>query len=212
MKRIDLGDGVFMQFIMCCAIFMTSLPVLLVQGFPPFHGFAMLGGALWCTGNMMCGPIINYIGMGMGILVWGSLWVGLLERLVNIILTLLVSVVMALLGLFGLTKDDIVTPALNYSGVAMVLFGLVVFLQVKPNDMAEQRLRLSTEEIQEFLLPSAMPMSDDKHAPPQKEEGLSRRHVAGFAMALIAGALFGCSFTPAQYIIDSKYDGLFHNG
>lgn len=61
-----------MQFIMCCAIFMTSLPVLFVQGFPPFHGFAMLGGALWCTGNMMCGPIINYIGMGMGILVWGS--------------------------------------------------------------------------------------------------------------------------------------------
>lgn len=89
----------------------------------------------------------------------------------------------------------------------MVLFGLVVFLQVKPNDMSEQRIRLSTEEIQEFLLPSAMPISDDKNSPPRKEEGLSRRHVAGFAMALIAGALFGCSFTPAQYIIDSKYDG-----
>lgn len=38
---------------------MTSLPVLAARGFPPFHVFAMLGGVLWCSGNMMCGPIIQ---------------------------------------------------------------------------------------------------------------------------------------------------------
>ena len=32
----------------------------------------MLGGFLWCTGNMMCGPVINLIGLSMGLLIWGS--------------------------------------------------------------------------------------------------------------------------------------------
>jgi len=50
-KSIEIGDGVFFQFIMCNAIFITSLPVLAFQNFPPFHSLAMFGGALWCTGR-----------------------------------------------------------------------------------------------------------------------------------------------------------------
>ena len=71
-KKVEVGDGVFFQFIMCNAIFMTSLPVLAVRDFPPFHALAILGGVLWCTGNMMCGPVIQLIGMGLGLLIWGS--------------------------------------------------------------------------------------------------------------------------------------------
>lgn len=55
--------GIFFQFILCNAIFMTSLPVLAYQGFPTFHPFAMWGGVLWCTGNMLCGPTIQLIGI-----------------------------------------------------------------------------------------------------------------------------------------------------
>ena len=42
-KKVDIGDGVFFQFIMCCAIFLTSLPVLWARSIPAFHNFAMLG-------------------------------------------------------------------------------------------------------------------------------------------------------------------------
>jgi hypothetical protein len=38
-KRVSIGDGIFFQFILCTSIFMTSLPVLAYQGFPPFHPF-----------------------------------------------------------------------------------------------------------------------------------------------------------------------------
>lgn len=57
--------------VQCNAIFFTSFPVYGIQGIPSFHPLAMMGGALWCTGNMMCGPIIQLIGMGMGLLIWG---------------------------------------------------------------------------------------------------------------------------------------------
>lgn len=50
LKRIVIGDGIFFQFIMCNAIFMTAIPVLIIQSFPPIHGLAFLGGFLWCTG------------------------------------------------------------------------------------------------------------------------------------------------------------------
>ncbi len=67
-KGVDLGDGVFFQFIMCVGIWVTSIPVLLTCGaFPQStaeFGRGMLGGVLWCSGNMMCAPVIQLIGLG----------------------------------------------------------------------------------------------------------------------------------------------------
>ncbi len=48
----------------CC---MCSCPVL-----SSFEPLAVLGGLLWCTGNMMCVPIIQLVGIGLGMLVWGA--------------------------------------------------------------------------------------------------------------------------------------------
>jgi hypothetical protein len=62
---------ILLNKLQCNAIFFTSFPVYGIQGIPTFHPVAMVGGALWCTGNMMCGPIIQLIGMGMGLLIWG---------------------------------------------------------------------------------------------------------------------------------------------
>ncbi len=76
-KGVMLGDGVFFQFVMCASIWVTSIPVLLSIGSFPAStaefAMAMLGGFLWCLGNMMCGPIIRLIGLGMGLLIWGSM-------------------------------------------------------------------------------------------------------------------------------------------
>jgi hypothetical protein len=32
---------------------------------------AMLGGALWCVGNITVVPIVNSIGLSLGMLLWG---------------------------------------------------------------------------------------------------------------------------------------------
>jgi uncharacterized membrane protein YdcZ (DUF606 family) len=102
----------------CNAIFFTSFPVYGVQGIPSFHPLAMMGGALWCTGNMMCGPIIQLIGIGMGLLIWGCA-------------NMLMGWASGTFGLFGLSREDIKTPAFNFVGIAIVVVGMCVFLQVR---------------------------------------------------------------------------------
>lgn len=50
-KRYETGDGIFFQWILCLGIWLSGFVVNVIQGFPEFVPFAMLGGFLWCTGN-----------------------------------------------------------------------------------------------------------------------------------------------------------------
>jgi glucose uptake protein GlcU len=111
---------------MCNAIFMTGLPVHAMQDFPPFHNLAMLGGAMWCTGNMLCGPVINLIGLSMGLLIWGSF-------------NMICGWASGTFGLFGLQKDEVAIPVLNYAGIAVALLGLAVYLQVESTPNATEK-------------------------------------------------------------------------
>ncbi len=121
LKGIKIGDGVFFQFCMCNAIFMTSIPVLIFQSFPPIHGLAMLGGFLWCTGNMLCPIAIRFIGMGLGLILWGCT-------------SMILGWASGKFGLFGLTKQEISDPVMNYIGVFLSIVGLLLYVQVKTVD------------------------------------------------------------------------------
>lgn len=208
-KRVQIGDGVFSQFMMCNGIFMTSLPVLGIQNFPPFHRFAMLGGVLWCTGNMLCGPAINLIGMGMGLLIWGST-------------NMLMGWATGTFGLFDLDKGDVKSPGLNYAGIGLALIGLYVFLQVQTNEMGNTKESdLGTHS----LLSDMDDMHkgdveglyyDDRKSTPKSEGKDSQfgagwnqttKRIVGLIMACTAGVLFGTSFNPAQWVIDHRFDG-----
>ena len=124
LKNIKIGDGVFFQFCMCNGIFMTAIPVLIFQSFPPIHGLAMLGGFLWCTGNMLCPVAIRFIGMGMGLILWGCT-------------AMIIGWASGKFGLFGLKKQDISDPVMNYIGVFLSIVGLILYVQVKTVDTSE---------------------------------------------------------------------------
>jgi len=99
-KRFETGDGMFYQWVMCAGIFIYGVLLQIILfahplgttltdragGISPadIHAAAkpdafsvklypsvFLGGALWATGNMMAVPVINAIGLGMGLLLWG---------------------------------------------------------------------------------------------------------------------------------------------
>ena len=265
-KHIKVGDGVFFQFVMCVAILLTSFPVLfyLAGAFPARteeFGIAMMGGFLWCTGNMMCSLIIQMIGMGMGLLIWGSL-------------NMLMGWASGSFGLFGLTAEPISIPAWNYAGVGLALVGLALFLQVEPSDdddisadviassgtykslstsesFASNRMQravsynsmarttssgfLATmgdtanptnDEVAdvELVLPgesleaghvlelrlqggeryrsSRAESIDDSDV--LKECSRGQKRFVGVLMACVVGCFFGCSFNPAQWVIDNQ--------
>eukprot|EP01039_Chlorochromonas_danica_P009144 gene9144-10094_t len=213
LKRVKIGDGVFFQFIMCNAIFMTSIPVLIIQKFPQIHGLAFLGGFLWCTGNMLCPMVIRLIGMGMALLLWGAA-------------SMFMGWASGTYGLFGLNKQDVANPGLNVGGVVLAFVGLLFFLQVKPNDTsvdnAEQSDLVTTPLMDSVIFDSQEAGSvDAKLGGVHKEEredlsptksgvdGWSdnTKRIMGFIGATIAGIFFGCSFDPSQYVIDNRYDG-----
>lgn len=135
-------------------------------------------------------------------------------------------------GLFGLQKDEVAIPALNYVGIAVALVGLAVYLQVesKPNVIKKNDNRKSFEDYNESLLgKSGTEHTQDQgrevsvestglYMPREAEDNSSedvfgsswpplQKRVVGITGAAIAGALFGTSFNPAQYVIDTKYDG-----
>lgn len=211
LKKLTIGDGIFFQFVMCTAIFMTGIPVMIYQGFPEIHGLALFGGFLWCTGNVLCPIAIRLIGMGLGLLVWGS-----------------VSMVMGwasgTYGLFGLKKQDVKDPTLNVVGVVLAMVGLLVFLQVRTNDGSKEKneqkhnnhgagnpllndhekgllhddkkdidhVIMTAEEVEDNFIDSLSP---------------AMKRVLGLSCAMLAGVFFGTSFDPSQYVIDNDYDG-----
>ena len=96
-KRFETGDGIFFQWVMCAAIWCWGLALQLVlfamrtdcvpgvdlgcaaaltDGRVDAYSLkflpqAVAGGVLWATGNIMAVPVINSIGLGMGMLIWG---------------------------------------------------------------------------------------------------------------------------------------------
>jgi hypothetical protein len=69
---------------------------------------------------MMAVPIIQCIGLGVGLFLWStvSLFLGWLT---------------GTLGLFGLAKHTVFIPWLNYVGAGLALLSGVAFALIKPN-------------------------------------------------------------------------------
>jgi len=225
-KGVELGDGVFFQFVMCVSIWATSIPVLLSVGSFPQNtsefAFAMLGGFLWCTGNLMCGSIIQLIGLGMGILIWGST-------------NMLIGWASGTFGLFGLRAESVADPTLNVLGVVLAVVGLGLYLQVKPEETSIDvgSARGDYSAISEIDAPfrgagagadedgahgnfaqTLQSVAERKHTAPQSSvdpfQGMSgvKRRTIGIGMAMLAGFFFGCSFDPSQYLIDGEDDSV----
>uniref|UniRef100_A0A8C5KSR6 Transmembrane protein 144 n=1 Tax=Jaculus jaculus TaxID=51337 RepID=A0A8C5KSR6_JACJA len=72
LKKYDTGDGMFLQWVLCAAVWLVALVVHLILHCPTFWPLAMLGGCIWATGNIAVVPILKTIGLGLGILIWGS--------------------------------------------------------------------------------------------------------------------------------------------
>jgi len=91
-KEYDTKDGMFFQWCLCVGIFCTGFVLQVFLGFPEMDGMALFGGFIWATGNIFSATIINRIGVGLGVLLWGG---------VNIIVGWMTS----RFGLFGLKSS-----------------------------------------------------------------------------------------------------------
>uniref|UniRef100_A0A8C2DJH9 Transmembrane protein 144a n=1 Tax=Cyprinus carpio TaxID=7962 RepID=A0A8C2DJH9_CYPCA len=102
-KKIETGDGMFFQWILCAAIWTVSLVVNIILHYPKFWPLVMLGGAIWATGNITVVPIVKTIGLGLGLLIWASF-------------NLLLGWASSRFGWFGIGAESVSKPVLNSCG------------------------------------------------------------------------------------------------
>jgi len=199
-KKFDTGDGVFYQWIMCCAVWTAGMIVNAARDFPPFEPFAMLGGVLWCTGNIMAVPVIQCIGLSLGMLLWG-------------LSNLVIGWSSGAFGILGVTKETVKFPVLNYLGVVFCLASLVVYIFLKTETGNVDKKSVLPEE--EGLVNNSQYDYSIREEKPIKRtsnnaawvERLSKpqRRIVGIALALLSGLFYGVNFNPPTYLIETGH-------
>ena len=203
---------------MCCAVWCVGLCVYAYRGFPKFEPLAMLGGALWCTGNALAVPIINMLGLALGMSVW-------------CVANMATGWASGVFGILGVEKQAVAQPVLNYVGAAVAASSIVLFTFVQNSPSSESSSESSnsdgndsTETVGEgeALIGKPMEFQEGDTAAQEAEnareagagnapDGMARciarmspgaRRAVGFVLALVSGVFYGTNFNPPQYRID----------
>uniref|UniRef100_A0A803V5R8 Transmembrane protein 144 n=1 Tax=Ficedula albicollis TaxID=59894 RepID=A0A803V5R8_FICAL len=185
-KKLDTGDGMFFQWILCASIWIVSLVVNLIQNCPRFWPLAMVGGFLWATGNVTVVPIVKTIGLALGLLIWASF-------------NLLTGWASSRFGWFGIDPEEVSRPILNYIGAGLSLISAVIFLFIKTEVQSSSASLESTPLLRESSINVSEDTTEDswvdKFSP-------AKRRLIGCGLAVVAGILYGSSFVPVLYIKD----------
>merc|ERR1711871_463406 len=93
-------------------------------------------------------------------------------------------------GLFGIEKNSVKDPALNYTGVGLAVVALILFTQMgqrKEDKVADKLVEVDPEQAEQPLASEA----------PKKAGGF----VTGLLCAVVAGVLFGANFDPPTLLM-----------
>jgi glucose uptake protein GlcU len=184
-KKFETGDGMFFQWVMCTAIWIAGFAVNIYQGFPEFQPLAMLGGFLWCTGNVMVVPIVKMIGLSLGILLWGTA-------------NLVMGWSSGTFGLFGLKKETVPLPALNYVGVSLAILSIASYIFVKSEGSQKKE---EEDEYTNLINGKITPVEDENKNWIENLNPATKR-IVGITLSIVSGIFYGVNFDPPTYIMD----------
>uniref|UniRef100_A0AC34RI27 Transmembrane protein 144 n=1 Tax=Panagrolaimus sp. JU765 TaxID=591449 RepID=A0AC34RI27_9BILA len=206
LKKYDSGDGFFAQWIMSVSILIVGFGVFAWQSFIHFYPIAMLGGCFWAIGNCMAIPVIQRLGMALGILIWNST-------------NCLVGWTIGTFGIMGIEPRPASNLWLSYCGLVLVFIGGIMFLFVKnkpqeddtKNEATYQIYKLNDVEQQENGEKSypKFPQPVDGRLPDDDSDDYSDtskwNRIIGIIMALISGSLYGINVAPVLYVQDNAH-------
>lgn len=207
-KQFETGDGMFFQWILCSGIFIVGLVVNIVRR-SIFYPLAMVGGVVWCTGNLCVVPILKTIGLSLGLCLWATA-------------NLLAGWFSARFGMFGIKKEIPGNEIMNDISVFLAVLSAVVYTQVKSDISMSQVIQRVEDPDYETGITQATGSSSRLVSAAESEtiyivqtntqdkQGLSffeklpplEKRLLGITLAIISGIFYGLNFTPAIYIQD----------
>ena len=140
---------------------------------------------LWATGNTMAVPIIRRIGLGMGMLVWGT---------TNMLMGWAT-------GMAHLDRNS-ASPGLawlNVTGVALALLALALYTLIRP-DAANDRPAAMRDEL---LLQAGGAGAGVLGGAGGETRARRSRRLSGLLMAVLSGVLYGNNFTPPNLLLNT---------
>ncbi|EMD48044.1 transmembrane protein, putative [Entamoeba histolytica KU27] len=235
-KKFPAGDGFFLQWMMLIGILIIGTFTMLIRGATMegpiyFEPFAMLGGALWCTGNLLCVPSLQMIGLSLGPAIWG-------------IGNMVTGWITGTFGLFGLhaDKNDVKIFWLNIVGAILAAISVPCYALIKTKTSKDPQAEEAPAEDPEVdkVIQEMDENKEESHVTDQNDENQApsptnepeetneiKEHpqpveqeespifimiksmpvflqrIVGVVLALIAGIFFGSNFDPPKYLQDN---------
>uniref|UniRef100_A0A5K3F4K5 Transmembrane protein 144 n=1 Tax=Mesocestoides corti TaxID=53468 RepID=A0A5K3F4K5_MESCO len=191
-KKFDMGDGAAFQWLMCTGILLVGIIVQLIVGslyrVPQFYPLAMVGGALWATGNSLTVIIIEAIGLSLGILIWS-------------IANMLFGFTTSRFGVFGIPPKIPSKPSMNYVGVAIAVVSVALYAAIKPSeDDRAKDAESGAVESNEAPQHQRQGKCCGLGLVPISQMPSGVRRALGIILAVIAGSFYGNTFVPTIYI------------
>uniref|UniRef100_A0A0N4ZVL7 Transmembrane protein 144 n=1 Tax=Parastrongyloides trichosuri TaxID=131310 RepID=A0A0N4ZVL7_PARTI len=190
-KKFNPGDGFFVQWIMGLTIMFVGIIANFFNGLPTFQPLAMLGGFFWAVGNLAAVPIINMIGVALGMLIWGS---------VNCV----VGWACGRFGLFDTKASVPESPIINYLGLVFVIIGGILFSKIKSSTIERTESQESFGPVDDIDEESALLSSEnnDSSNVTERRDNFKIKEKIAIILSILSGLCYGLTFVPVAYIQD----------
>lgn len=174
-KNYPTGDGISFVWMFASGVFMVGISTILINGKAIFVYTGLLGGSLWASGNMCVVPIVKTIGLGLGLLIWGST-------------SLITGFFVGKFGIFGVDHQSIYNEVMNWVAIWLVVGAMCVFFFIKPTIEKRKYQQIgdskdiNTAEEEEVSILDRIPA---------KYKG-----IIGVGLAVLSGMLYGVNMVP----------------
>ncbi|KAF8360658.1 hypothetical protein PRIPAC_87581, partial [Pristionchus pacificus] len=188
LRNADCRDGFFVQWVQCAVVFIVGFFINIARGFPAFNYIAAIGGVLYATGNVFSVPIIEGIGVGLGMLIWGTIQV-------------LVGWGVARFGIFDLlAPSPTLHNVLNYIGMAVtVICGILfVFVRHHEEEKVEDIQKEDSEITVEMEEINSKKMEEKSTPTLQSVKNVAIKKIPYLIMACSLGVLHGLMMSPVD--------------
>ncbi|MFH4981960.1 hypothetical protein AB6A40_008669 [Gnathostoma spinigerum] len=187
LKFYKTGDGMFTQLMMGIGTTFVGFIVLAIEGFPPIIPLVITGGVFWALGNSVALPILNHLGLGLGILIWNTTGC-------------IMGWATSRFGLFGLSPAPPKSDLLNYLGLVFVITGGIFYTLVKtvpyePKNNLKVTLVLNQTHQSETDTATVEPETSFSTGKAQMTT-----RILWTVVSMISGLMYSQMMTPVSYV------------
>jgi len=187
-KNYPQGDGMSFVWFFSSGVLTVGIVSIFIAGKAIFVYSGLIGGTLWATGNLCVIPIVKMIGLGLGLLLWGST-------------SLVMGFMVGKFGWFGVDKQEVAHSGMNWGGIVCVIAAMGVFFFIKPTLQEEEDKAplLGREQSNKYQI-----QEESKVVSVFDRIPSAHKTIVGSGLAILSGILYGVNMVPMMLWVQKE--------